>query len=112
MSSPTTSEVVAADTKSKLKVKLSKSVAKTETPTLTPTPTPTPASAPANTIIKADTASELSKYQKMSDKEHILKKPDTYVGSIEMTESETYVYDQASSSIVQRSIHYIPGLYK
>ena len=112
MSSPTTSEVVAADTKSKLKVKLSKSVTKTETPTLTPTPTPTPASAPANTIIKADTASELSKYQKMSDKEHILKKPDTYVGSIEMTESDTYVYDQASSSIVQRSIHYIPGLYK
>lgn len=106
MSSPTTSEVVVADTKSKLKVKLSKSVAKTETPASAS------ASAPANTIIKADTASELSKYQKMSDKEHILKKPDTYVGSIDMTESETYVYDQASSSIVQRSIHYIPGLYK
>jgi len=100
MSSPVTSEVVVTDSKSKLKVKLSKSVAKTETST------------PANTIIKADTASELSKYQKMSDKEHILKKPDTYVGSIEMTESETYIYDQTSSSIVQRSIHYIPGLYK
>jgi DNA topoisomerase-2 len=108
MSSPFTNEVVAADSKSKLKVKLSKSVAKTETST----PAPASASTPANTIIKADTASELSKYQKMSDKEHILKKPDTYVGSIEMTESETYVYDQTSSSIVQRSIHYIPGLYK
>jgi len=55
---------------------------------------------------------ELAKYQKMSDKEHILKKPDTYIGSIEMTETETFVYDSATSSIVHRTIHYIPGLYK
>ena len=55
---------------------------------------------------------ELAKYQKMSDKEHILKKPDTYIGSIDMTEAETFVYDSATSSIVQRAIHYIPGLYK
>lgn len=57
-------------------------------------------------------ASELAKYQKMSDKEHILKKPDTYIGSIEMTEANTFVYDSATSSIVERTIHYIPGLYK
>ena len=55
---------------------------------------------------------ELAKYQKMSDKEHILKKPDTYIGSTEMSEAETFVYDSATSSIVQRAIHYIPGLYK
>jgi DNA topoisomerase-2 len=29
-----------------------------------------------------------------------------------MTEAETFVYDSATSSIVQRAIHYIPGLYK
>jgi DNA topoisomerase-2 len=57
-------------------------------------------------------AQELAKYQKMSDKEHILKKPDTYIGPIEMTEAETFVYDSATSSIVHRTIHYIPGLYK
>jgi len=57
-------------------------------------------------------AQELAKYQKMSDKEHILKKPDTYIGSIEMTEAETFVYDSTTSSIVHRTIHYIPGLYK
>jgi DNA topoisomerase-2 len=67
------------------------------------TPAPVAAAAPAQ---------ELSKYQKMSDKEHILKKPDTYIGPIEMTEAETFVYDSTSSSIVQREIHYIPGLYK
>ena len=66
-------------------------------------PKPTQAQAPAQ---------ELAKYQKMSDKEHILKKPDTYIGSIEMTEAETFVYDSATSSIVMRPIHYIPGLYK
>ena len=63
----------------------------------------TPSSAPST---------ELAKYQKMSDKEHILKKPDTYIGSIEMTEANTFVYDSATSSIVERTIHYIPGLYK
>ena len=69
------------------------------------TPTSTSKSIPAPT-------QELAKYQKMTDKEHILKKPDTYIGSIEMTEAETFVYDSATSSIVQRTIHYIPGLYK
>lgn len=75
-----------------------------------------------NTIVKemsamsmsesASGGADLGKYQKMSDKEHILKKPDTYIGPINMTETETYVYDAATSSIVQRSIAYIPGLYK
>ena len=57
-------------------------------------------------------AADLVKYQKMSDKEHILKKPDTYIGPINMTETETYVYNSETSSIVQRPISYIPGLYK
>jgi DNA topoisomerase-2 len=57
-------------------------------------------------------AADLVKYQRMSDKEHILKKPDTYIGPINMTETETYVYNTETSSIVQRPISYIPGLYK
>jgi DNA topoisomerase-2 len=64
------------------------------------------------TVSASAPTQELAKYQKMSDKEHILKKPDTYIGSIDMTEAETFVYDSATSSIVQRAIHYIPGLYK
>ena len=36
---------------------------------------------------------ELQKYQKMTDQEHILKKPDTYIGSIETTETTEYVMD-------------------
>jgi len=62
--------------------------------------------------MSASSKTELGKYQKMSDKEHILKKPDTYIGPINMTETETYVYNTETSSIVQRPISYIPGLYK
>ena len=74
---------------------------------------------PANTVVESTVSvvppsSELAKYQKMSDKEHILKKPDTYIGSTEMTESEMFVYESSSEApgIVSRKIQYIPGLYK
>ena len=69
-----------------------------------------------NTIVQEmsahASAADLVKYQKMSDKEHILKKPDTYIGPIDMTQTDTYVYNAETSSIIQREISYIPGLYK
>jgi DNA topoisomerase-2 len=71
---------------------------------------------------------DLQKYQKMTDLEHILKKPDTYIGTIEPAETMEYVMDAAvvvvateeSSSaaapsaamLTRRNITYIPGLYK
>ena len=37
-------------------------------------------------------AQELSeKYQKKTDKQHVLDNPDTYTGSMEMTDYDTYV---------------------
>lgn len=51
-------------------------------------------------------------YQKKSDKQHVLDNPDTYTGSMEMNEIETYVYSDETESIVSKSIQYIPGLYK
>ena len=79
-------------------------------------------SEPANTILEpasaAPPSSELAKYQKMSEKEHVLKKPDTYIGSVEITESEMFVFESPPSTsseapgIVSRKIQYIPGLYK
>jgi DNA topoisomerase-2 len=77
-----------------------------------------------NTIMELTVppSAELAKYQKMSDKEHVLKKPDTYIGSTGMTESEMFVWESSSISsaassseangIVLRKIQYIPGLYK
>jgi DNA topoisomerase-2 len=72
---------------------------------------------------------DLNKYQKMTDREHILKKPDTYIGTIERAETTEYVMDPAPAALTdadaaaasspaaaptltRRNITYIPGLYK
>ena len=56
---------------------------------------------------------ELSKkYQKKTDKEHVLDNPDTYIGSIENISNDCYIYNQDQKKIIQKNINYIPGLYK
>jgi len=52
------------------------------------------------------------KYQKKSDKEHVLDNPDTYIGSIENMTSNLYVYDEEHKKIIEKPVNYIPGLYK
>lgn len=63
-------------------------------------------------LIKSDMSgsSELNKYQKYTDREHILKKPDTYIGSIELVDTIGHVF--VDDKIVQKEFDYIPGLYK
>lgn len=51
-------------------------------------------------------------YQKKSQLEHILLRPDTYVGSIETQKERLWVWDDAKQKIVQREINFVPGLYK
>ena len=53
-----------------------------------------------------------AKYQKKTDKEHILDNPDTYIGSVENVDTEGYVFDDTTNCMVQKQFHYIPGLYK
>ena len=52
------------------------------------------------------------KYQKKSDKQHVLDNPDTYIGSIEHISSEVFIYDNENKKIKEKTIDYIPGLYK
>ena len=52
------------------------------------------------------------KYQKKTDKEHVLDNPDTYIGSIEQISSNMYIYDETNKKIVEKTINFIPGLYK
>jgi len=52
------------------------------------------------------------KYQKKTDKQHVLDNPDTYTGSMEMTEYDTYVYDEEKQAFISKQITIIPGLYK
>lgn len=76
------------------------------------------------TMASATESSTLSsKYQKMTDLEHILKKPDTYIGSIQMTECTEYTASAATVtsasgtsgsevSISLATFTHIPALYK
>lgn len=51
-------------------------------------------------------------YQKKSQLEHILLRPDTYIGSVEPVTEQMWVYDKEKEMMVQREIKYVPGLYK
>jgi len=51
-------------------------------------------------------------YQKKSQLEHILLRPDTYIGSVQPCIEKMWVYDEATEQIVNREISYCPGLYK
>ncbi|KAL4561866.1 hypothetical protein LXL04_034048 [Taraxacum kok-saghyz] len=49
-------------------------------------------------------------YQKKTQLEHILLRPDTYIGSIEKHEQTLWVWEE--EKMVKRCISYVPGLYK
>jgi DNA topoisomerase-2 len=51
-------------------------------------------------------------YQKLTQHEHILKLPDTYIGSVELDNLEVYVYEPIEKKIRKKFITYVPGLYK
>uniref|UniRef100_T1JG36 DNA topoisomerase 2 n=1 Tax=Strigamia maritima TaxID=126957 RepID=T1JG36_STRMM len=51
-------------------------------------------------------------YQKKTQLEHILLRPDTYIGSVETVTESMWVYDQEADKIVKRDTTYVPGLFK
>jgi len=53
-----------------------------------------------------------NKYQQKTDKQHILDNPDTYIGSVEQVDNEMWILNEAGDKIIQKTIRYIPGLYK
>jgi DNA topoisomerase II len=56
---------------------------------------------------------ELSqKYQQKTDKQHILDNPDTYIGSVEVVDSQVWLLNQSDDKIYEKNICYIPGLFK
>lgn len=52
------------------------------------------------------------RYQKITQLEHILKRPDTYVGSVEVQESHQWIYDEETDSMVEKAVSIVPGLFK
>ncbi|KAI3338874.1 DNA topoisomerase [Ustulina deusta] len=59
---------------------------------------------------KKKTATE--KYQKLTQLEHIIKRPDTYIGSVEPTEQSMWVFNKETELMEFRKVTFVPGLYK
>jgi len=51
-------------------------------------------------------------YQKVSPLEHILKRPDSYIGSVEHITQTMWAYDSETKRMVFRDVRYVPGFYK
>jgi DNA topoisomerase-2 len=52
------------------------------------------------------------KFQKLSEVEHVLKRPGRYIGSISPHTENTYVYSIAEKKMVKREVTYNPGFLK
>lgn len=50
--------------------------------------------------------------KQLSPLEHIIKRPDTYIGSVERTTQQMWVYNSESDAMEFREVSYVPGLYK
>lgn len=67
-----------------------------------------PAAAPAGG--KKKTVTET--YQKLTQLQHIIKRPDTYIGSVERTDQKMWVFNKAEKLMENRTVSFVPGLYK
>lgn len=48
----------------------------------------------------------------LSQLEHILKRPDSYIGSVETVTQHIWTYDSDTKRMVQRDVKYVPGFFK
>ena len=62
-----------------------------------------------NSVEKAQLS---KKFQKKTQLEHIMLRPDTYIGSVEKCRQDRWVFDSTKERMVFKSIEYVPGLYK
>ncbi|KKY22133.1 putative dna topoisomerase ii [Diplodia seriata] len=70
------------------------------------------ASAPLPKMPKAAPGSATEKYQRLTQLEHILKRPDTYIGSVERDSKHMWVFNSTTESMEMREVSFVPGLYK
>ncbi|KAK7059215.1 DNA topoisomerase 2 [Paramarasmius palmivorus] len=69
-----------------------------------------PAATAAAGTSKKKTASET--YTKLSQLEHILKRPDSYIGSVETITQLMWTFDSDTNRMVYRDVKYVPGFFK
>ncbi|MCJ1320355.1 DNA topoisomerase 2 [Xylographa vitiligo] len=61
---------------------------------------------------KSKKGGNAEQYQKLTQLEHIIKRPDTYIGSVERSEKQMWVYNTEADSMEMREVSFVPGLYK
>jgi DNA topoisomerase-2 len=52
------------------------------------------------------------KYVKMDQIKHVIQRPNMYIGSIELDEYNTWIYDEITNEMKKKKIKFVPGLYK
>lgn len=55
--------------------------------------------------MSTEPVSASDKYQKISQLEHILKRPDTYIGSVETQEQLQWIYDEETDCMIEKKCH-------
>ncbi|KAJ6569535.1 DNA topoisomerase II [Mycena capillaripes] len=71
---------------------------------------PTTANDKPNPVGKKKTTSE--KYTKLTQIEHILKRPDSYIGSVESLTQTMWTHDKDTNRMVWREVTFVPGFFK
>lgn len=61
---------------------------------------------------KASKKGATDQYQKLTQLEHILKRPDTYIGSVERTTEQMWAFNSETVTMENRKVSFVPGLYK
>ena len=51
-------------------------------------------------------------YTKKTQHEHILARPEMYIGPVQREEKEVWIFDEATQMMVRRKLSWVPGLYK
>lgn len=51
-------------------------------------------------------------YQKLTQIEHILQRPDSYIGSVEPITQPMWVFDSENKRMVYKDVRYVPGFFK
>jgi len=67
---------------------------------------------PKSNKTETETKSEAEKYDKKTPREHVLLRPDTYIGDIEPTSENMWVYSNEESKMLNKHITYTPGFLK
>tara|TARA_Y100000389_G_scaffold205087_1_gene262940 strand:- start:5550 stop:9005 length:3456 start_codon:yes stop_codon:yes gene_type:complete len=57
-------------------------------------------------------AEKAEKYQKITHIEHVLKRPDTYIGSVEKENKEFYIFDESNGKFIKKQMEYIDGFMR